>query len=226
MRDYLVEMLNSLTSAYSRKDYDNKQIGLPVETKIGKLFSVLAWGLDSVQEQAELIKIWDNIDNARGSVLDRYGVNFGVKRNGAGDAFYRLLIKVKLLSQLSGGDINTVINVAASLFSLPAEKITLSELFPAKISVEVDEAELGSDALSVIEDIAAMIKRIVAAGIGTRLVLRAYKMLPHTVVINTTTAEYVEMTFRPVNQARSYQHHAYVNSTIYEIAEITAYPAN
>ena len=71
----MTEMLYALTSAYSHKDYDNRRLGLPVETLIGKLFSVFAWGLDTVQEQAELIRLWDDIDHARGSVLDRYGAN-------------------------------------------------------------------------------------------------------------------------------------------------------
>ena len=64
MRNYLSEMLYALTSAYSRKDYNNRRAGLPVETNIGKLFSILAWGLDSVEEQAELIKLWEDIDFA------------------------------------------------------------------------------------------------------------------------------------------------------------------
>ena len=103
--DFLTEMLYALTSAYSHRDYDNRRLGLPVETLIGKLFSVLAWGLNDVQKQAELIRLWDDIDHARGSVLDRYGANFGVKRFGADDRFYRLAIKVKLLAQLSGAHI-------------------------------------------------------------------------------------------------------------------------
>ena len=41
---FLSKMLYALTSAYSRKDYDNVQLGLPLETNIGKLFSILAWG--------------------------------------------------------------------------------------------------------------------------------------------------------------------------------------
>ena len=68
MRNYLSEMLYALTSAYSRKDYNNRQMELPIETNIGKLFSILAWGLDTVQEQTEMVKLWDDIDNARGSV--------------------------------------------------------------------------------------------------------------------------------------------------------------
>ena len=34
---FLSKMLYALTSAYSRKDYDNVQLGLPLETNIGKL---------------------------------------------------------------------------------------------------------------------------------------------------------------------------------------------
>ena len=164
MRDFLTEMLYALTSAYSHKDYDNRRLGLPVETLIGKLFSVFAWGLDTVQEQAELIRLWDDIDHARGSVLDRYGANFGVKRFGADDRFYRLAIKVKLLAQLSGGDINTVLDAAASLLEIPVERIGLKELFPAKIGLDIQEADLSPETLEIIEDIMGLIKRILEIG--------------------------------------------------------------
>lgn len=87
---FLKKMLYALISAYSRKDYNNLQSSKPVETNIGKLFSLFAWGLDKVQEQADLIKLWDNLEYAQGKVLDRYGANFGVKRGGASDSIYRL----------------------------------------------------------------------------------------------------------------------------------------
>ena len=86
MKNYLSEMLYALTSAYSRKDYDNHQQGRPLETNIGKLFSLFAWGLDIVQENAELVKQWDDLEAARGAVLDRYGANWGVQRFSESDA--------------------------------------------------------------------------------------------------------------------------------------------
>lgn len=61
MRNYLSEMLYALTSAYTRKDYNNRRRDHPIETNIGKLFAILAWGLDSVEEQTELIKLWEDI---------------------------------------------------------------------------------------------------------------------------------------------------------------------
>lgn len=169
MKNYLTKMLDALTSAYSRKDHDNQQQSLPLETNIGKLFSVFAWGLDSVQEQADLIRLWDDIEYARGSVLDRYGANFGVKRISSDDRFYRLTIKVKLLAQLSGGDIETVLNAAAELFEIPVERIALDEVFPSKICLIIQEADLSPEIFASVVDIKSMIKRILAAGVGIDL---------------------------------------------------------
>ena len=108
-----------------------------------RLFGTLAWGLEIIHENADRLKLWDDIDNARGSVLDRYGANFGVARGGADDTFYRLLIKIKMIALLSGGDIDTIISAAASLFNVDVSEIEVRELFPAKIWIYVDEAVLG-----------------------------------------------------------------------------------
>lgn len=175
MRNYLYEMLNALTSAYSRKDYNNRHKQSPLETNIGKLFAILAWGLDSIQEQAELVRLWDDIDNARGSVLDRYGANFGVKRVSPDDRYYRLAIKIKVMAQLSGGDIDTVIWAASSLFEVDPSDVLLEEVYPAKIALYVDQELLSQERLEMIFELAAAIKRIMAAGVGMRLYLRTYR---------------------------------------------------
>ena len=128
---YLHTMLDMLTGAYNRDDVRNAYSSLPLETNIGRLFNTLAWGLELVHDQSDKILLWDDLDNAQGAVLDRYGENFGVARDGAPDAFYRLLIKVKMISLLSGGDIETVINAAATLFDIEPEQVDLDEVFPA-----------------------------------------------------------------------------------------------
>lgn len=177
-------MLYALTSAYSRKDYDNQQCGLPLVTNIGKLFSVFAWGLDIIQEQAEKVKLWDNLDNASGAVLDRYGANFGVKRNGTTDDFYRLEIKVKVMAQLSGGDDDTVINAAAELLGVNTTDIKLDDVWPAKIRLYVDRSLLDSERIELIEEIAYAIKRLLAAGVGMRIYLRTYRTYRHDLHIS------------------------------------------
>ncbi len=164
-------MLYALTSAYSRKDYDNHRQGLPLETNIGKLFSIFAWGLNQVQEQANLIKLWDNIDRAQGSVLDRYGANFGVRRFSENDALYRLAIGVKVISQLSGGDTDTIIKAAAELFGVEPPDILMEDLYPAKIALHVDFARLSQERRELLIPIIYAIKRIIAAGVGMRFYL-------------------------------------------------------
>lgn len=168
-------MLYALTSAYSRKDYDNYRHGRPVETNIGKLFSLFAWGLDIVQENAELVKQWDDLERAKGTVLDRYGANWGVRRFSENDALYRLAIRVKILSQLSGGDTDTVIRAAADLLGVEDHDIDFEDVFPAKIFLYVDWLLLTQERQDLIEPIAWAIKRLVAAGVGFRLYIRTYR---------------------------------------------------
>ena len=92
---YLHTMLDMLTGAYNRDDVRNAYSSLPLETNIGRLFNTLAWGLELVHDQSDKILLWDDLDNAQGAVLDRYGENFGVARDGAPDAFYRLLTQAR-----------------------------------------------------------------------------------------------------------------------------------
>lgn len=63
---YLSQMLEYLTGAYARTDIRNSRHSLPVETNIGRLFGTLAWGLEIIHENADRLKLWDDIDNARG----------------------------------------------------------------------------------------------------------------------------------------------------------------
>lgn len=203
MMNFLSKMLYALTSAYTRKDYDNFRQALPLETNIGKLFSVLAWGLDSVQEQADLIKLWDDLDYACGKVLDRYGANFGVKRVSADDRFYRLAIKVKMMALLSGGDTDTVIRAAGTLLDVELSDVEFEDVFPAKIALYVDETLLSKDRLELIEEIAHAIKRILAAGVGMRLYLRTYHTYRRDLTILHCGYAASDFVVHPVGQDRS-----------------------
>jgi hypothetical protein len=111
---YLEKMLDILTDPYTHRDLQNVRKNRKLETNIGKLFSLLADGFEVIHKNAELVRLWDDLENAEGAVLDRYGANFGVQRGAASDALYRILIRVKMLAQLSGGDGDTVIRAAGS----------------------------------------------------------------------------------------------------------------
>lgn len=206
MRNYLSDMLYALTSPYSRRDYDNHQQGLPPETNIGKLFSLFAWGLDSIHEQAERVKLWDDLEQAKGAVLDRYGANWGVQRFSENDALYRLAIKVKVLSQLSGGDTDTVIKAAADLLGVEYSDIKFEDVFPAKIALYVDWLLLTQERQELIEPIAWAIKRILAAGVGIRVYIRTYHDYRLDVPISHGGTVRPHITTTPVGQDREDTH--------------------
>ena len=160
------KMLDMLTSAYNRRDLQNVRRGRDLETNIGRLLAIFAWGLDMIQDNADRIRLWDDLENAEGAVLDRYGANFGVSREGTTDQFYRLLIRVKMMAQLSGGDMDTVIQAAAQLFNLPEADIVLKEIFPAKVWIDMNGNLLDEEHREAAPLIIRMMKRIIAAGIG------------------------------------------------------------
>lgn len=202
MSGFLEKMLYALTSAYTRKDYENVKISSPPETNIGKMFAILSWGLDIASQQADVVRAWDDLDNAKGSVLDRYGRNFGVERNGATDDFYRIAIRVKVLSQLSGGDINTVIEAASALLEVDVSEVMLDEVYPAKIELFVDQKLLSPERIEMLDLIAAAIKRILAAGVGLRLYLRTHSTYRHELVVRHCGYAATEQSVPPFTEDR------------------------
>lgn len=216
-------MLDQLTSAYAREDIRNDRKGLPLETNIGRLFETLAWGLEFVHEHAERMRVWDDLDNAKGAVLDRYGANFGVDRGGATDTVYRLLIKVKMIALMSGGDIDTIISAAASLFNVDVSEIEVRELFPAKIWIYVDEAVLDYERLEAAPLIAELMKRIAAAGVGTRVFLRTYHTARSRSYYAVPALIYNEIEAKPrTTPFRTATSRSYVGLAVWEDVSITA----
>lgn len=218
-------MLDMLTGAYNRKDVRNTYNSLPLETNIGRLFSTFSWGLEITHDQSDKILLWDDLDNAQGAVLDRYGENFGVARSGSDDTFYRLLIKVKMISLLSGGDINTVISAAASLFDIDPSYIDLKEVFPAKVWIYLDEDILTAEQIRTADLIATVMKRIVASGVGMRLFIRTYRRIQENIIVNTGFAASSQLTVLPHNVNHKAAMGIFINTYAYEHVNTTIKPA-
>lgn len=171
---HLKAMLEMLTSAYNRDDLQNIRKGRPLKTAIGKLLGTIGWGFDIIRENVLRVREWNDLDQAQGVALDRIGANYGVRRDGAEDDFYRLMIQVKMIALLSGGDINTVIHAASSLFDIDPDKIELRELFPAKVWIVINQTDVDDRHARLVHLIARLMKRIVAAGIGIWIFFRGY----------------------------------------------------
>lgn len=167
-------MLDKLTSAYNRTDLQEFRAGKKPKTNIGKLMYLSGWGFDILKDQMEKVRLWDDIDEASGSTLDRYGNNYGVLRGEAEDEVFRIMIKVKILAMLAAGNLDTLIYSAASLFGVQAEDVQFEEVFPAKVYLYIDEDKLDSSHKNVAETIAALMVRIKASGIGLRIFYRTY----------------------------------------------------
>lgn len=81
-----------------------------------KLYYVLYHdGFDDIYTGLESVRDSRNIDKASGKSLDLLGANVGQFRNGEDDEFYRLLIKTRIIANLSIGDAPTINRVMSAL---------------------------------------------------------------------------------------------------------------
>lgn len=79
------------------------------------LYHVLYSGFDELEQGFSDIKKSRNIDQATGKSLDYLGGNVGQLRQGEDDDLYRLLIKTRIIANLSNGDIPTINKVLSIL---------------------------------------------------------------------------------------------------------------
>ena len=207
---YLEKMLTLLTGAYNRRDIKNAENGRPMETNIGRLFALIAWGFEMAHTTAETVRLWDDLDNAEGAVLDRYGANFGVVRGAASDPLYRILIRVKMLAQVSGGDDDTIIRAAAELLGVELTDIDLEDVFPAKKALFVDLSLLSEERVEIIEQIARAIKRILAAGVGLRLYLRTHRVYRSDLTISLGGSVGANFLLPPHSEDKTYHQPVFV----------------
>jgi len=92
------EMISKLTDLFTKNEKSN----------IGKIIRIVSDELTAVQTALETTEEWRDIDKAEGTTLDLIGENIGQPRSKTNDEEFRLLIKTKIFSNLSIGDIDSV----------------------------------------------------------------------------------------------------------------------
>lgn len=80
-----------------------------------KLYYVLFDERGAFKDAIKTVKDSRNIDKAKGKTLDLIGANVGQFRNGEGDSLFRQLIKVRIIANMSIGDIKTINTVTSIL---------------------------------------------------------------------------------------------------------------
>lgn len=198
---FILKMLEMLTSAYNRSDISVIKNNQEPKTNIGKLFHLAGWGFDLIKDQAEKVRLWDDIDKAEGKVLDRYGANFGVNRGSASDELYRIMIKVKTISMLSAGNLDSIMSAAASLFGIDVTGISVNEIFPAKIYLYINEADLDEEHKAMGEAIASLMNRITASGVGSQIVYKSYPMYEQKLYTAIPRVDFVQISYLPDKEA-------------------------
>lgn len=81
----------------------------------GKLYQIYASELSQIKEVFNTIKLYQDMDVSAGKALDRIGRNVLQLRDTDDDDLYRLLIKTKIIANLSKGDIETINEVCRVL---------------------------------------------------------------------------------------------------------------
>lgn len=181
----LAQILAMLTGAYNRSPGGN----------IGKLLKVYADGTTEVQETLQTIEDWRDIHTARGMVLDRFGLNYGVAREGTDDDLYRLKISTKMMARLSAGDGDTLIRATAALLGIADEDVVLTEE-PGHAILSVNELELPTQYWDRITAIADLLSETAAAGI--RLTLELETPMEQILHVGIVVQDVEHLTIRQV----------------------------
>lgn len=129
------------------------------------LYYVLYNGTDELEAGFKTIEESHNIDNAYGQTLDLLGANVGeFRKDGMDDDLYRLYIKVRIISNLSIGDIPTINYVMSTL--LGDKYISIVEGYLDDEFMENEPAALRMSVLNSAKDLPyEIMERIKAAGI-------------------------------------------------------------
>ncbi|MFT9496388.1 hypothetical protein [Anaerosolibacter sp.] len=142
MSSILDKMLEKLTDNYLKKP----------QSKIGKLLKLVTDEIEEIKATFETIEQWRDIDQAQGTTLDKAGKNVVQFRGVATDDVYKILIKAKIMRNLSDGGINTIIEILEVLLDIPASEVSVEELWPeepAAIQVDVKTETVNKTGLTL-----------------------------------------------------------------------------
>lgn len=105
--DILDKMKRFITNNYKTDEDSN----------IGKLMSIIASEISETENTVMTVDYNRDVDVATGVNLEKIGSNFGEVRGGKSDETYRQYIKTRMRANLSGGEMETLIEVLNVFFS-------------------------------------------------------------------------------------------------------------
>lgn len=119
--------VKNLPDAYCKTATSNNAKILGIEKK----------ALDTLRETIAAVYDSLDIDKAHGKTLDLYGDMFGQTRGSATDDQFRVLIKNRIIRNLSNADYNSIVNALCVTFNCEPSEILFVELDdPCKVKME------------------------------------------------------------------------------------------
>lgn len=108
----------------------------------------------------------NNIENATGNLLDRWGRFVGEPRGGLDDEAYRGFVSARLAANLSGGTIDELLRIIAS--TTAPSKVWQEDLFPGAFALICERAQPMSDSLRA--RVSGFVRDLKAGGIGLTMI--------------------------------------------------------
>lgn len=132
-----------------------------------KLLSINKAMLDGLKTDIDDIFNALDIDQATGETLDLYGEMYNQPRGYATDAQYRLLIKSKIMQNISGGDYKSVVKAICGTFNCSPSEVLIREVEgkPCAIELAVLPVDVINAAGLTISQTVAIIERLLPAGV-------------------------------------------------------------
>jgi len=145
------------------------------DSNLGKFLKLTFDEIDQLQGVAKEVKQSKNITTATNKTLDRHGKNVNQLRGEASDDLYRLQIRSKVRSNLSSGDVNSMIRYISAILQIDRQEIAIEEpdwtssnYEPASFEVRVPYSSL-SNLLVTINQFLDTIDKITAGGVRVAL---------------------------------------------------------
>lgn len=161
------DSLERLPHTYeNRKDEPDKP-----SRKLWRFLNIFTQEIDQLKRVKDDLRIIRDIDQARGTTLDRIGANVQQSRGRTEDSVYKTLIKTKIARNINQGDINNLIEVIAVSMGCAQseveviEKWTLSTPEPAGLIIKPPIRALLNIGLTPAQ-FTPLMSRMTAGGVG------------------------------------------------------------
>lgn len=146
---------NNLPDAYNKRSGSNNV----------KILSIEKRTLDGFLE--ELADVYNSLDLdvATGKTLDLYGEMVGQARGMASDEQYRVMIKSRILRNMTNGDYNSIARAVSLIFSCDPTEFKLTEEKPCVVKLEGLPYEMLNSSGVDLNDAISIIAEVMPVGV-------------------------------------------------------------